>query len=269
MSGYSSFDAYVESTASAPQLRPFGQTLTGTAPNIHDFWTGSIPTAGGVPTTAAVPTSSTAGAMPFINGGTGRLTLAAATLASGGSGMVLMCDRLSHQGGLSGTVTTAQTTNLPTAALTRHTSGVGVMMGLSIYTNLGTTATTVTVSYTNSAGTSGRTSPAVSFGDSVRFATYLRMLPLQEGDVGVKSVESVTLAGTTGTAGNFGVTLFKPLVAFNPTTPITSQVFDLLSGGMLGGLPEVVDDAALFFVIRQTLSSNFACHGLVHLEEVA
>jgi hypothetical protein len=115
---------------------------------------------------------------------------------------------------LSGTVTTAQTTNLPTAALTRYTSGVGVMASLEITTAVGTTATTATVSYTNSAGVAGRTSPAVTFGGTNdRQASQVQLVPLQAGDVGVRSVESVTLAASTGTAGAFGVTLFRPLAA--------------------------------------------------------
>lgn len=133
---------------------------------------------------------------------------------SGGTTFVL--DRLSHQGGLSGNVATTQTTNLPTAALTRYTSGVGVFAFLEVFSSVGVTATTFSVSYTNSAGVSGRVSPASTVGATGTNATGTFIpIPLQVGDVGVRSVESVTLAGATGTAGNIGIVLAKPLITIS------------------------------------------------------
>ncbi len=38
-------------------------------------------------------------------------------------------------------------------------------------------------------------------------------LSLAQADLGFSSVENVTLAANTGTAGNFGVTIYKPLLA--------------------------------------------------------
>ena len=121
-----------------------------------------------------------------------------------------LIDILSAQGGLVGNVATEQTTNLPTAALTRYTNGVGVMIGLVILTSIGGTSTTITASYTNQAGVSGRITPAIAWG-STSYPPLLYILPLADGDTGVRSVESVTLAASTGTAGNIGVMLFKPL----------------------------------------------------------
>ena len=72
------------------------------------------------------------------------------------------------------------------------------------------------------------------------------VLPLQAGDTGVKSVESVTLAATTGTAGNLGVLLFKPLTMLWSTTFDASSMVDAVStGGMVGTFNEIVDDACL------------------------
>jgi len=121
----------------------------------------------------ATPTTSVAlnkdsaqsmGPIPAIS--SGRLTFLGARINTStfGAGGMLLVDLLNVSGGLNATLTTAQTTNLPTAALTRHTSGEGVMAGIVIYTQIGSTATTVTISYTNSAGTSGRTSTATSLG---------------------------------------------------------------------------------------------------------
>ena len=179
------------------------------------------PDAGTAPTTAAGCGRATVGSLlasENVSSLTAQYWQVAATFAATPSTVltlgqgIILADRVSHQGGLSGIVTTAQTTNLPTGALTRFTSGVGVCIALEIYTAIGATATTVTVSYTNQAGTAGRTSQASVFGGSLSNAVArFVILPLQDGDTGVRSVESVTVLATTGTAGAFGVTLFKPL----------------------------------------------------------
>jgi len=156
---------------------------------------------------------------------------------------------------------------LPTAALTRYTSGEGVMAGLTIYTAIGATATTATASYTNEAGTSGRTTQAFTIGSSGWFQQWrLLILPLAAGDSGVREVASVTLAASTGTAGNIGVTLFKPLIAVRSTPPDFSVTYDFLSGNGIGGLPEILDDACLFWCcIPYTTSVSHL--GVVNLDE--
>lgn len=168
------------------------------------------------PSTAAVPTNATAGALKQTSPGGGRTKRLAGYNLGGisAAGTLVVYDRLSHQGGLSGTSTSAQTTNLPTAALTRYTNGEGVMPWLEIYTAVGTTATTVTISYTDQGGTTGNTSLATVFG-SAGFNNINRIIPipLAAGDYGCRAVASVTVLATTGTAGNFGVTLAKPLFA--------------------------------------------------------
>lgn len=233
---------------------------------LHDYFratadptTGAIPA---IPTTATALSKSNTSALNYYFPNFTPLSpylIGARVNTAGARGVYLVVDRLSHQGGLDGTLTTAQTTNLPTAALTRYTDGVGVMVGLTIYTSIGSTATTVTVSYTNQAGTAGRTSVAQVFGGS-GFNTSPRtvILPLQAGDTGVKSVESVTLAATTGTIGNFGVTLFKILGAICVTDINAIAWADIISGGLCGGIPEVKDDAhlSLMFIGDNTTSTG-------------
>ena len=246
-------------------------TLNVSAGRPSDLWTVNNPTVGAAPSTAVVPTSATAGALGQLDGGTGRLSIIGAKWGTLALGSLIIADRLSHQGGLSGIVTTAQTTNLPTAALTRYTTGEGVMLGLSVYTAVGATATTVTASYTNSDGTSGRTTPAVAFGGT-NFGTAagrLILLPLQSGDRGVRSVESVTVAATTGTAGNFGVVLFKPLVSINVdcADQYSSTPSDMISGRLAGLAPEVLDGACLFGICI-TNAASYKGSGHLILSEV-
>jgi hypothetical protein len=116
-----------------------------------------------------------------------------------------------------------------------------VMAYVEVYSQVGTTATTLTASYTNDAGTAGRTSPAVTFGGTgFRAPPSLLPIPLAAGDRGVKSVETVTLAATTGTAGNFGITLLR----FITIIPVVTRSVNTLWEGMLGGgcnLPDVTN----------------------------
>jgi hypothetical protein len=229
----------------------------------------------------AIPTASivtdknslqSIGPIPAVS--TGRLTFLGGRFSfmptgAGGGGMAgIMIDLLNINGGLSGTVTTPQTTNLPTAALTRYTSGEGVMAGIIILNQVGNTLTTVTVSYTNQAGTSGRTSTATSFGQTTfREINIFIPIPLQAGDTGVRSIESVTLAGTTGTAGNFGVCLYKPLAMISLEDVTGQSPLDAVSSNcIIGSLCEIHPDACLTFLANGTINT-LAMGGAVILTE--
>lgn len=141
-----------------------------------------------------------------------RLMIAGGMLGynSGGtSATMMLVDRLSHQGGLVGNVDTLQTTNLPTAALTRYTDGVGVWCGMHFYSTIGSTDVTITFLYTNQAGTGSRTG-TISY-VSTPVVDAMSLMQMEAPDTGVRSVESIQLDVTSGSAGNMGITLFKPL----------------------------------------------------------
>jgi hypothetical protein len=227
--------------------------------------------------TPATPTTSVAldknslqsmGPIPAVS--TGRLTMLGARVNTSnyGAASMMVVDLLNVSGGLNATLTTAQTTNLPTAALTRHTTGEGVMAGIVVYTIIGTTATTVTISYTNSSGVSGRTSTATTFGGGFyREVGLLIPIPLQAGDTGVRSIESVTLTATTGTAGNFGVCLFKPLSMISLESATGTMPLDSVSTGcIIGSLCEIHPDACLTFSAFTVV--NFGITGALILGEV-
>lgn len=185
-----------------------------------------------------------------------------------GSGGLILIDLLNVSGGLNGTLTTAQTTNLPTAALTRYTSGEGVMAGIVIYTAIGSTATTVTISYTNQAGTPGRTSTATAIGaTNFREAGILIPIPLQAGDTGVRSIESLTLAASTATVGNFGVCLFKPLAMISLESATGAMPLDNISTGcIIGAYPEINPNACLSIIPFTSVFSSMT--GALILNEV-
>jgi len=215
------------------------------------------------PTTAAACSASTTGALIRSPAGSGdQIVVAGYTQPAGNVQSAWLIDRLSHQGGLSGTTTTTQTTNLPTAALTRYTSGVGVFAALEFYTAVGATDAVWTVVYTNQAGTGSR---SVSFimGQTPSANGFI-IIPLQGTDSGVRSVESVTLTPSTGTAGNFGVTLFKPL-CFIPGTP--SRITRPLDIFSLPGWNTPIDDSACLQWLLHGGSSSLTQQVLVRLGE--
>jgi hypothetical protein len=200
-------------------------------------------------TSVALDKDSDESINPIPTVSTGRLTFLGIRLntSTGLGGGIFLVDLLNGSGGLSAILTTEQTTNLPTAALTRHTSGEGVMVGILPYVNLGNTTTTVTVSYTNQSGVSSRISTPTTFG-GVNFNTFgtLILIPLQAGDTGVRSVESLTIAGSTGVAGNFGVFLFKPLAAISLDNTTAATSSDAISsGGIINSFCEIHPNACL------------------------
>ena len=221
-----------------------------------------VPAAGVAPTTASVPTRATTGALGQVNPtGTRRIIDIVLAWGQGSGGLVTIADRLSHQGGLSGIVTGAVTTNLPTAALTRKTSGTGVIGGFEIYSAVGATASTITCSYTDDTATAGNASLAVTFGGT-GFNAVSRFIPfgLADGDKGVRSVESVTLAGTTATAGNYGVTLMFPHVSLSVEAlgNLRGPGNDWEASGLYGmgtWFPVIDTDACLQFLYHSTATS--------------
>lgn len=258
-----SLDTYKQKrTALRDRVLWINDSLTTIAGQRSSLWTAPAPVAGAAPTTAVVPTSATAGSVGQQDGGSLQLRLMLAELSSAALGSYWLCDRLSHQGGLSGVAAGAQTTNLPTAALTRYTTGDGVHAAVEVYSAIGTGASSFTTVYTNQAGTGTRTSIATVFGGSGnRELGRFFDIPLQQGDSGVRSVESLTLAGTTSGTGNFGVTLYKPLLHFPIRSANQVHSFDpLLAMGAL--LPEILDSACLFWLVRPVgiTSGPFLAH---------
>lgn len=232
--------------------KTFISTVDG---RLFDKWV-SAPFNGTAPTSPVVPASNVLGSLTPVPAGIAMWFKTLRSAKTPGQSFTIF-DRLSHMGGLSGTVTGAVTTNLPTAALTRYTSGVGVFMAISIYATVGTTATTLSVSYTNSDGTAGRTSPLITFGgaNDRTVGTFLP-IPFQVGDVGVRSVESVTAAGTTGTAGAYGITLWKPIISFPTSDLCRRQDFDVVRdlGAMFGS---VEADACLGLMVGSNTTQTW------------
>lgn len=217
------------------------------AGRLASAWTyDGYPAGGAVPTSAAIPDMTTQGALPFTApGGTREKFLISAGLAPQIAGVFLLYDRLLHIGGLSAASTAAQTVQgtTPSPALTRNTGGAGNIVWYEIYTLIGSTSTTLTMTYTDQDGNTGQTATMNIGATGYREVTRAQRISLAAGDTGVRSVASVQLAATTGTAGNFGITVARPL-AWIPVGAAGSGGWRDYTTG-LPGIPAIDADACL------------------------
>lgn len=139
-----------------------------------------------------------------------------------------------------------------TNSITRYTDGKGVQV-MAILTNAGLGGQSFFFTYTNSDGVSGRISQTVQMNASTATGTVVTssvstaiqsgnpFMGLQDGDTGVRSIESVTMLG--GDYGLFALVLVKPLLrtAVNEITAPYEK--DALVIG--GEIPRIYDDAFL------------------------
>ncbi len=218
---------------------------------------------GAVPGAVSAPTSATAGAIPFTNAGGGRELHLIQTWATGlNAGTLLLYDRLLHISGLSGAVATPQTVG---GTLTRHTNGVGNFMFAEIYTLIGTTATTITANYTNQAGNPAVSTATAFGGTNFREATRAILLPLASGDSGVRGVTDVDLVVSTGTAGDFGVTVGHPIAYLGIGAAGAPGWRDFVTG--LPGIPVLSPSACLSLLWFPAVAAVPEIFGGLHIVE--
>lgn len=262
-------------SSGTPQNVFFHKAIT--VASVADSWTANIgwysffrydgfPGGAATPTTVAALTSATAGAIPFTNPGGGRQKwLVQATVAANAPtslATILLYDRLVHIGGLDATVTTPQTVG---GTITRYTTGDGNRIFVEIFVAPGTTTgRTISAEYTNQAGDTNRVTVGVPFGGAASTAgndaNLFIELPLQAGDTGVRSVQTVTVSATTGTAGNFGVVITHPL-AHLPAYQGQGFGRDFTAGPT--GMPEIMSDACLALAGWVTATTETAFVGVL------
>lgn len=172
-----------------------------------------------------VPTNLTTGALPLTSPGAlyDTYLLVPGLNMTSGTNVVMFVDLLVAAGNISATSITTQTVN--SSALTRYTDGNGVYMTYEVTTALGGTASNMTVTYTNQAGTGSRSSGSQTLTTScITFRTqpiaWGWSCPLQAGDFGVRSVESLILSASM-TAGVMALLIFKPLFLMPTLSTLT------------------------------------------------
>lgn len=223
-----------------------------------------MPSGGAVPTIAEIPSRSTIGAMPFTAPvASQEKLLISAGITSTVAGLYLLYDRLFQIGGLNATITTDQPIQGSTN-LTRNTEGIGNIAFYEIYSQIGTTSTTLTMTYTNQEGVPGKVSTINIGGTGFREATRMQRIPLASGDTGIRVIEKIALSSSTGTAGNFGITLVQALSWLSMSSPGVMGWRDYTTG--LPGMPSIHPNACLSYIFRggvATAPDIFGCLAFV------
>ena len=193
-----------------------GAAVTWQAAVAQSLWMhDGIPGPGAAPGgTWRNPTRATDGALRMTNPSAGRQRWLRSMFGSAWSSMrILLCDRLGDISGFSATSTAVNTIN---GSVTRYTgtASEGTIIVAEVYSAVGATVTTVSCNYLDSTGTS-RASGTASFGGAnCRFAGNPCIIPYNTttGANGVTQIVDATIAATTGTVGNWGITLMRPLI---------------------------------------------------------
>ena len=197
-----------------------------------------------------VPTDATAGC-PTIQFSTGVGYLSKVEFNNSVTSRLSIHDMLFKAGAYAFTAGTTTLAAQP-SYLGRCPDGAGAMceIWIEVTTAFVTgTAWQVQITYTNQAGTAGRTS-IISVAQAAAALTLGKMfqIALQAGDTGVQKIESVivTNGGTAMTAGNFNVLVLRPLWT-SGRVPIANggDIHDMLKTG----LPIVYLDSALFLQV--------------------
>ena len=228
------------------------------------------PGQGAIPSSVATCNNSTVGVIGF-NQQTSPVTSYGAYLeiATGNAAMTMeLHDRLAHMGGLNGTLTTAQSVNLDLNTLLA-TDNIDTRKGdanysdvqwwLEWYTATGVTAVTATIVVTYNDGTTGNLS-VLSLA-AIRPASHMiplnSLIPSAQSGKFIRGIVSVTLSATTGTAGNFGVTVTRPRMTLS--SPFAN--FKFIADWAQLGLPEIYNSSAIFPIVLTSTTSTGTVRG--------
>lgn len=224
------------------------------------------PGQGAVPVAQQICNNSLLGALgyaPFSAPGTNYLAWVDVATSLSTSTLEIH-DRLCHQGGLSGTVATAQTTNLPLNVVGIPLERLGLVdfsqlqWWLEWYTDTGSTGVNATVNVTCDDDTTQNV--VIALAATSRASGLYQILPPQ-GKKGIKAVNSVTLSATTGTAGNFGVTCTRYRAGFFTVLASKAEVFDWAALA----LPELHIDSCLSLIQLCTTTTTGNAKGVCRM----
>lgn len=234
MSGFSTYDALVNAYCAnrVGQKVFFQKTMAqaGTAGVANSLWNATgIPSAGGNTATGKANGrvlvggsngSPTTGSIPF-NAGSGGTKLFLTGMAAGPQtaatpGFLMLIDRISDVN-LAINEGTGTITGLNATSRLTGTGGAypGAQLFLEVTTAFGAASNTFSLNYTNQNGTTNRTTTVntkasaavMTSGNNLSFP----FLSLSTNDVGVRSVESLTLTTANTTTGAFNLCLVRPL----------------------------------------------------------
>lgn len=193
------------------------------------------------------------------NPSSGNAYLARLTAACTQATLLMLCDRLWHNGGINITSSSPQTITSPTwpaRDINGSTDGEGVMLAVEVNANTGAGTPTISISYINSTNTGGTrtaTNIVATIATSAKGSVYL--MALQAGDTGVRSVSGITLS-STWTSGTINIVAYRILTALELAGNLVPNAIDALTGGM----PRIYDDSVLYtmFIPVSTSSSTLS-----------
>ena len=209
--------------------------------------------------TARNPTNATDGSLKQTNPSGGRkkwlVAMQASHEISATGAMVVLYDRLADISGFNATSSALQTITGLSVNRYTGTDAIGNQIWVEIYVSVGATPQTLTVTYTNENGVQHTTSVSLGGNAQLRQTMTIRPVALVSGDRGVRSVDSIQLSGSTSTAGNYGITIVRPLayVGFGATIGVGTS--DLVSGPL--GLVEIATNACL--MLAGSISASASC----------
>lgn len=247
-------------------MRDFAKAITPTlvAGRPQSLWgLGGNPGAGAFDTTlAGVALSSSggqvAGQIAHTDPGAGNAHLANFEAQATQPGVLIVADRLWHNGGFTITSAIAQAVNsaaFPARDVAGSTNGDGVLLGLEVSGAAGAAAPTITVGYTNQGGTAGKTGVNSFATAASPTAGAFYPIGLQAGDTGVRSVQSLTLSASW-VSGTINLVAYRPLLRI----PLTAAFVGSGKDPVAGGLPRLFNGTVpfLIFVPNTTTASNIS-----------
>jgi hypothetical protein len=195
---------------------------------------------------------------------------AMSAVATAVPGVLMLVDMQGYYPGINMNVATAQTlVGTPTL---RYANGVGVKPYLVVTATTGATAHNIALSYTNTAGTAGRGLPVTVSATASAIAPHIThsgtaannygpFLPLAGGDLGVQSVQSITISAASG-SGTAALVLARPILQLPVTTVSILSERDLVN--QLPSMPRIMDGACLtwlyFAGAATAANTNFYGH---------
>lgn len=223
------------------------------------FYTAGVPGAGSAPGASlngSTHSAPLAGCFTFVNGAAKQYLARFAATSSAQGGLILLCDRLWSNGSINVTSNGAQAITSPAWPARDNAgsaNGDGVFIGVEVSAAAGAATPTLTMSYTNEAGTAGRTGTNSVPVNSGSPAGSFFPMGLQAGDRGVRSVQSFTLS-TSLLSGTIHLVAYRPVAALELPASGVGNAVDALTGGM----PELFDDSCLWpvFIPSGASSSN-------------
>jgi hypothetical protein len=277
--GFPSIDSIATAvTNGQKQTLDFSRVLVTGATSAAGRWhealsgggTGGAFTLTGTAGAGVVCNQSTAGALPLntaVSPATRHLlngnVITSSTTAV--PAYVLLTDIIHMYRSCSVVTTPSTLTNHPTwtgTGDTRMTNANGVYASV-LMTTASTAAAQLTLTYTNQAGTAGRTTTAPNgsvFGPvaatpagcflnqtTVTATTGGLFAPLATGDLGVQKVDSYAI-NANGTGGAACIILHRPIAWIPVAAANSASVLDFLTG--VPGLPRIYDDACLAIISR-------------------